>query len=122
MAATTPTFDLDTLSRSIEQRDVAAQLGLFADDAELVGYDKDNPPASPQVARGKEGIAKALEDIFSRDMKHRVVGAVANGDRAAYGIECEYPDGNRCGGAGGPCARPPAPAPISAPTEELIRL
>ena len=94
-ASTTTTFDLDTLSRSIEQRDVAAQLGLFADDAELVGYDKDNPPASPQVARGKEAIGKVLEDVFSRDMKHRVVGAVANGNHAAYGIECEYPDGNR---------------------------
>jgi len=96
MAATsTTTFDLDTFSRSIEQRDAATQLAMFADDAELLGYDKEHPPASPQVARGKEAIGKVLEDVFSRDMKHHVIGAVANGDRAAYGIECEYPDGNR---------------------------
>src|SRR3954463_1364843 len=94
-ATTTSTFDLDALSRSIEERDVATQLALFADNAELVGYDKDHPPASPQSARGKEEIGKVLADVFSRDMKHRVFGAVVNGDRAAYGIECEYPDGNR---------------------------
>ena len=94
-ATTTTTFDIDALSRAIEQRDVAGQLAMFADDAEVVEYDKDHPPASPQVARGKEQIGKVLADVFSRDMKHRVFGAVVNGDRAAYGIECEYPDGNR---------------------------
>jgi len=96
MAATsTTTFDIETLSRAVEQRDAATQLAMFAEDAELVQYDKDNPPSSPQTARGKEEIGEVLEDVFSRDMKHRVFGAVVNGDRAAYGIECEYPDGNR---------------------------
>src|SRR5690242_14984674 len=96
MAATdTTTFDLETPTRSIGQRDAATQLAMFADDAEMAEYDKDHPPASPQTVRGKEAIGKVLEDVFSRDMKHRVFGAVVNGDRAAYGIECEYPDGNR---------------------------
>ena len=94
-ATTTTTFDIGTLSRAIEQRDAATQLAMFADDAEVLEYDKDHPPASPQTVRGKEGIGKVLEDVFSRDMKHRVFGAVVNGDHAAYGIECEYPDGNR---------------------------
>jgi ketosteroid isomerase-like protein len=94
-ATTTPTFDIEAMSRAIEQRDAATQLAMFADDAEVVQYDKDHPPASPDTARGKEEIGKVLEDVFSRDMKHRVFGAVVNGDRAAYGIECEYPDGNR---------------------------
>jgi SnoaL-like domain len=96
MATTThTTFDVDALSRSIEQRDVETQMSLFADDAEVVAYDQSNPPASPAVARGKDEIRKALEDVFSRDMKHRVFGAQANGERGAYGIECEYPDGKR---------------------------
>jgi ketosteroid isomerase-like protein len=96
MATTTSTtFDLDALSRSIEQRDVETQMSLFADDAEVVAYDQGNPPASPAVARGKDEIRKVLEDVFSRDMKHRVFGAQANGERGAYGIECEYPDGKR---------------------------
>ena len=96
MAATsTTTFDIEMLSRAVEQRDAATQLAMFADDAELVQYDKDHPPASPQTARGKDEIGKVLEDVFSRDMKHRVFGALTGGDRAAYGIECEYPDGNR---------------------------
>lgn len=96
MATTaTTTFDIETLSRAVEQRDAATQLAMFAEDAELVQYDRDHPPASPQGVRGKEAIGKVLEDVFSRDMRHKVIGAVANGDHAAYGIECEYPDGKQ---------------------------
>jgi len=96
MAATsTGTFDIEAMSRAIEERDAATQLEMFAENAEVVAYDKDHPPASPQTARGKDEIGKVLDDVFSRDMKHRVFGAVVSGDRAAYGIECEYPDGNR---------------------------
>lgn len=93
--STTTTFDMDALSRSIEQRDVESHLALIADDAEFVEYDKANPPASPAVARGKDEIRKVLEDVFSRDMKHRVFGAQVTGERGAYGIECEYPDGKQ---------------------------
>ena len=92
---TTTTFDIEALRRAVEQRDVAGQLAMFADDAEVLMFDKDNPPASPATLRGKEAIGKLLEDVNSRDMRHKVIGPVVNGDSAAYGIECRYPDGKQ---------------------------
>lgn len=96
MEATTQTkFDIEALKRAVEERDAAAQLSFFADDAEIETANKENTPSSPRVLRGREAIGAYLSDVASRDMTHSVDQAVVSGDSAAYTLRCSYPDGTK---------------------------
>ncbi len=89
------TFDFEALRRAIEQSDFDSLVSLYADDAELYSVNRNTPPSSPEVLRGKEAIAERLEDVCGRDMTHRVENEVVGADRIAYNEMCEYPDGVR---------------------------
>lgn len=86
-------FDLAGFSRATEERDAQFVLGLYADDAEVRVIDRNNPPRSPQVLKGKPEIRNWIEDLFSRDMTHKIVNPVVGTDRIALTEECRYPDG-----------------------------
>lgn len=87
------TFDLAALKRAIEERDAAAQLALYAPDAEVRLVDRVTTPGRPRVLRGRDEIAGWIEDVCAREMTHRVDGEVAAGGRAAFAEACRYPDG-----------------------------
>src|SRR3954471_22231248 len=94
MSATAPTtFDLAALKRAIEQRDAAAQVALYAPDAEVRLVDRITTPRSPRVLRGREEIAGWIEDVCGRDMTHSVEQDVLGDGRAAFAEACRYPDG-----------------------------
>ena len=95
MSTTTQQLDLDALRRAIESRDAAAQVALFADDAEIVVVDKEHTPSNPQRVVGIDAIRAMIEDVCARDMTHEVTRAVAGPDGAAYTLRCRYPDGTR---------------------------
>lgn len=88
-------LDFEALRRAEEQHDLDAMLDLYADDAEIRIINRNTPPSSPYVLRGKEEIAEYLKDVFSRDMKHRVENEVVGENRLAFNVDCEYPDGIR---------------------------
>ena len=90
--AHTTTISLDALKRALEERDAAAQIAFFDEDAEFRAVDRDHPPSNPLVFRGREAIQGYLEDVAGRDMTHQVERAVADGDTAAYVLGCRYPD------------------------------
>jgi hypothetical protein len=87
------TFDLEALRRGIEQREADALAALFAEEAELIEIDRDNPPARPRAFRGRDAIAAHLRDICERDMTHRLERPVVADDRVAYTEACRYADG-----------------------------
>ena len=91
----TSKLDFEQLRRAEEQRDLDAMLDLYADDAEIHIVNRNTPPSSPYVLRGKEAISEYLRDVFGRDMTHRVEGEVVGEDRVAFNVACEYPDGTR---------------------------
>lgn len=86
-------FDLASFTRALEERDSERLSGFYTDDAELVLVDRDNPPGTPRVLRGRRAIAGHHRDICSRDMTHRVTRELVSGPRAAVAEECRYPDG-----------------------------
>ncbi|MCY1157295.1 MAG: nuclear transport factor 2 family protein [Citricoccus sp.] len=86
-------FDLAGFTRATEERNAETLLGSYADDAEVTIVDRNHPPKSPQVLKGKDQIRPWLEDTYSRDMTHRVVDPVVGGDRVALTTLCRYPDG-----------------------------
>lgn len=88
-------FDFEALRHAEEQHDFDAMLDLYADDAEIHIVNRNTPPSSPYVLRGKETISEYLRDVFGRDMTHRVEGEVVGEDRVAFNVACEYPDGTR---------------------------
>jgi ketosteroid isomerase-like protein len=95
MSTTSQQLDLDALRRAIESRDAAAQVAMFADDAEMVVVDKDHPPSAPQRLAGIDAIRTAVEDVCARDMTHEVTRLIASPDGVAYSLQCRYPDGTR---------------------------
>ena len=92
-------FDFEALRHADEQHDLDAMLGLYADDAEIHIVNRNTPPSSPYVLRGKEAISEYLREVFGRDMTHRVESEVVGEDRVAFNVACEYPEGTRVLGA-----------------------
>ncbi|MEU3416141.1 MULTISPECIES: nuclear transport factor 2 family protein [unclassified Streptomyces] len=93
--ATGSAFDTETLRRGIEGNTGNTLLSLYADDARIRIVDRDHQPSHPTVLRGRAQIAELLDDIYHRDMTHRLEQCVIQGDRAAYSESCEYADGTR---------------------------
>jgi ketosteroid isomerase-like protein len=90
-----PTFNLDQLRQAVEARDADAQLGMFADDAEVVLVDSEHPPSAPMRFQGRDAIKAFLDDVSSRDMTHEVERMVGDDQTAAYTLACRYTDGTR---------------------------
>jgi len=92
---TRTTFDPETLKRSYEEWDIETLLALYADDVELIQIDRDNPPSSPRVREGKDVVRGMFEHCSGAGVKATVENAVADGDRAAASITCEFPNGRK---------------------------
>ncbi|MFF4756757.1 nuclear transport factor 2 family protein [Streptomyces sp. NPDC002514] len=93
--ATGSAFTAETLRRGIEGNTGNSLLSLYADDAEIRIVDRDTQPSHPRVLRGRPQIAQLLDDVYSRDMTHKLDRCVVQGDHAAYSESCEYGDGVR---------------------------
>ncbi len=92
---TTGGLDFEALRRAIEESDFDSLMRFYADDAEMYTVNRNTPPSSPNVIRGKEAIAEYMRDVCGRDMTHRVEREVIGEDRIALNEACEYSDGTR---------------------------
>jgi ketosteroid isomerase-like protein len=92
---TTAGFDLDAFKGGYEEWDIEGLLGLYADDVELVQIDRDNPPSTPRVRRGKEVFRGMFEHCAAAGVKATVENALAGEDRVAATITCEFPGGRK---------------------------
>ena len=66
----------------------------------MITVNRDAPPSSPSVLRGKEALGSHLREVCAREMNHRVENEVLGEGRVAFQEACEYPDGVRVLGAG----------------------
>lgn len=88
-------FDVDEFARAYAQWDIDALLELYADELELVQIDRDNPPSAPRVRHGKEMLRGMLEHCAAAGVKATVGNTLADGERAAATITCEFPGGRK---------------------------
>ncbi len=95
MTSTSQSFDAEMLRRSIEERDAATMLGLYAEDAELHVVDRHDQPSHPKIIRGRAAIGEYLADVCGRDMTHKIERLVVGDDGAAFVQACQYPSGAR---------------------------
>ena len=93
--STSTSFDLDALRRGYEEWDIEALLALYADDVELVQIDRDNPPSAPRVRNGKELFRGMFEHCSGAGVRATVENTVADEERAAATITCEFPGGRK---------------------------
>lgn len=91
--STTVTFDLGRFTRAAEERDASTQLSMYGPDAVVTITDKISQPGSPRVLRTREAIKDWLDDMYARDMTHKVQHTVSDEHGAAYSQACRYPDG-----------------------------
>ncbi|QLJ03300.1 nuclear transport factor 2 family protein [Streptomyces sp. NEAU-sy36] len=94
-SATGSAFDTETLRRGIEGTTGNTLLALYADDAEVRIVDHNTQPSHPRVLHGRGEIAALLDDIYRRDMTHKLDQCVVQGDHAAFTESCQYGDGTR---------------------------
>ncbi|WP_225829739.1 nuclear transport factor 2 family protein [Streptomyces sp. NK08204] len=95
MGTASGTFTTETLRRAIEGTTGNSLLALYTDDAEIRIVDHNAQPSHPKVVHGRSEIAELLDDIYGRDMTHKLEQCVVQGDRAAYSESCQYGDGTR---------------------------
>ena len=88
-------LDFGTLRRAAEHDDAEALGNLYAEDAEVLIVNRETPPSSPHVLRGREQIAEFLKDACGRDIKARIEAEVIGEERIAFNEACQYPDGTR---------------------------
>ncbi|MET9731134.1 nuclear transport factor 2 family protein [Streptomyces sp. NPDC006458] len=93
--STSPAFNADTLRRGLEGQSADGLMSLYADDAEVRIIDRNTQPSHPMVMNGRDQIQSMLNDVYSRDMTHKMEECIVQGDRAAYSESCLYPDGVR---------------------------
>jgi hypothetical protein len=67
--AATNGLNFEALRRAIEQSDFDSLMNFYAENAELYSVNRNTPPSSPEVLRGKEAIAERLEDVCGREQK-----------------------------------------------------
>jgi ketosteroid isomerase-like protein len=92
---TSTSLDIETLRRGYEEWDIEALLGIYADDVELIQIDRDNPPSSPRTRHGKDVLRGMFEHCAGAGVRATVENGVADGDRAAATITCEFPGGRK---------------------------
>ncbi|MBX7548577.1 nuclear transport factor 2 family protein [Streptomyces sp. NPDC004232] len=88
-------FDTETLRRAVEGNTGNSLLALYADDAEIRIVDHDHQPSHPTVLHGRAQIAELLDDIYRRDMTHKLDQCVVQGDHVAFSEKCQYGDGTK---------------------------
>ena len=88
-----PSLDFEVMRHAIEGSDYDTLVALYADDAEFRTVNKNSPPSSPMVLRGKEEISEMLRDVCGRAMAHHVEDEILSENRVAFNEACEYPDG-----------------------------
>jgi len=83
------------LKRAIEGRNARALAALYGEDAVVQVIDRDNPPSKPRNLEGRSAISAYFDDVYGRDMTHKIESGVAVGKRLAFTQSCAYPDGTR---------------------------
>ena len=82
-------------ARGMEGHDAQLLASLYAEDCEYVLINRNAPPSRPSVLRGHAAVAAMWREFSVRDMTHRVESIVAQDDRLALHVTCQYPDGTR---------------------------
>jgi SnoaL-like domain len=90
---TITSFDLDRFTRAAEEHDAATQLSMYSPDATVTISNKISQPGAPRVLHGQGEIGAWLEDMYGRDMTHKVQHRVKDEAGVAYTQACRYPDG-----------------------------
>jgi hypothetical protein len=83
------------LKRAIEGRNARALSALYGEDAVVQVIDRDNPSSKPRKLEGRSAISAYFDDVYGRDMTHKIESGVAVGKRLAFTQSCAYPDGTR---------------------------
>jgi hypothetical protein len=86
-------LDAEALRRGVEERDLEAVIGLYADDAELWLVDPCHPPDAPLELAGRAAIREHLREVCNRDLVRRVERLVVGQGTAAYTESRRGPDG-----------------------------
>ncbi len=90
-----PALDTEALRRAHEGHDWELLASLYAEDAESLTVDRNNPPSRPRTIRGQAQIREFWQEVMSRDKSDTVQNLVAGEDVIAFQVACLYPDGTR---------------------------
>ena len=90
-----PTFDVAALRAAIEGQDPAALADLYTDDCVVEIADQAHTPSNPARVEGRAALRAVFDDVYGRDLTHKVGTVAVGADAIGYTIHCEYPDGTK---------------------------
>ena len=91
----TSTFEAAALRAAIDGHDAAALADLYTDDCVVEIADQTTPPSNPKRVEGKAALRAVFDDVYGRDMTHKVGTVAVGADAIGYTIHCAYPDGTK---------------------------
>jgi hypothetical protein len=86
-------IDVTSLVDALVSRDAAGVAAWYADGATLTLYDRDHPPAAPQVYAGKTDIETYFRDVCGRNVEHEIRDLISDEHGFGFVQHCRYPDG-----------------------------
>ena len=92
---TTTSFEVAQFKEAYEAWDIEALVALYADEPELVQIDRDNPPSAPRTRHGRDVLRGMLQHCAGAGVVVTVENGVADEQRAAATITCEFPGGRK---------------------------
>jgi hypothetical protein len=81
------------IRKAVETRDAKSLKALYATDAVLTIIDTDHPPSKPRTIKGADKIGAFLEEVYGRDMTHKLDDGFVDDKHLAFVEGCSYPDG-----------------------------
>ena len=88
-------FDFPAFKRAVEDQDVDAWLGFYADDAEWLEYRHNAPPRAPNRMVGKQQIGDFLRRVKASNVKLSIGDEVVGDTRAAFCLTVVMASGKR---------------------------
>lgn len=88
-------FDFAGFRRAFVDQDIETWLGYYAEDAEWIEYNHDNPSHSPQVTSGKAAILAHLQMIKDSKLNLAIEDEIIGPDKAAFRVWVVLSSGKR---------------------------
>jgi len=95
----TARLDVEALRTAYANRDAAALLALYTEDATIEIIDAVHPPSHPLRLAGREALRAHFDDVFARDMTHALDIVALTPDALGFSLRCTYAGGMKvvCG-------------------------
>lgn len=95
MPHTKSPFDFESFKRAFVAQDIEAWIAYYAEHAEWIEYNHENPPNAPQRTKGKAAILEHLRMIKDSNLTLVIEDEIIGPDKASFRVWVRLSSGKR---------------------------